>query len=153
MSRNRFALNISKRGRNAALGKDDDLTFDSSKRTVKVNLIKRPNHTDAISYTFSEEPPTGRHILIKFEHGYDYTPATMFYISTPPFNTEGEPKKFYKMPFTAALYFTDGSLATYEGAADRKYIYIMYTRTVDPPSVQGQTVFFKYNILDVQGME
>lgn len=153
--RNRFVVRVSKRGRRATSENEEDFTFDSDRRTVKFNAVAEPKHSDVVEYRFSQEPSAGETELLRIEHGYPYTPAAMVMVSLEEDQSSSFiGRSFKRVPLPTFLDFGTGSNESINSFVDRRFLYVRLIRNgTNWPNRNGTSLFIKYSILDVQGME
>lgn len=148
MSLSSFVIKVVRRGRSISSSDFKDFSFHSKEAVPKTRLDASPVHSSIVPYTFEAEPPEGRTVIMEFDHGYEYTPGTIFLISF-------DKKVFHMMPFIQIFFqFEPTSDQIFFGYADKKKVYIYLRRTGDEwPPLKGSTVYIKYRILDVVGMD
>lgn len=151
-----FVIKLSREGRDARSDDLNDFTFHSEVPTLKTDISVKPKHNGIIPYTFTTEPGAGTHVLYKVKHGYNYTPGIMGFIGDPTYIFEfGQTEvSFLRTPFVRSLDFGTGSISRYRIDADGKYLYLVLERTGTAwNTAKGTTIYMKYNILDIKGMQ
>ena len=150
-----FVVKMSKNDRDARYADVEDCTFHSDVASLKTNVSLTPKHNDVVPYLFTTEPGEGSNVMFKIEHGYDHTPAFMAFIGDPsaaPPDIEEIP--YFRTPFVRSISLMYGSNSSYLVDVDRHYLYFIVVRngTVHN-TVKGTTIYIKYSILDLRGLE
>lgn len=156
-NRNNYYIGVSQRNR-SAMSKDlDDFNFHSDKRSLKANVAIDPFHSDVVEHIFPSNPGAGETECLRIEHGYPYTPAHMVMVSPDWidfYSDSGSGRGFARTPVALRLDFETGSIESIVSYADRRFLYVFLNRTGTTwDNINGQSLFIKYSILDVQGME